>query len=83
MASLGYAYLFTSRTSNWVALLFAGNFVAAWAVQLFIYAIWMVVLWPKLFSPLRGLPEPQNNSFFMGQFSRIYAEATGAPMLDW
>jgi hypothetical protein len=81
--ALGGSYYFTSRTSNWVALLFVGNFIAIWLAQLFLYAIWSMILWPKLFSPLRGLPEPGNNSFLMGQYLRIAAEPTGAPMLDW
>jgi hypothetical protein len=78
--SLVYAYLATSSRS---ATGFVGRFFIAWVALFFGCAIWVVILYPKLFSPLIGLPEPSGNAWFMGQWSRIIRERPGGPMLDW
>lgn len=83
LAAVGASYYLTPRASSWVAARFFGNFIAAWAFQFLLFAIWKVILYPKVFSPLRGLPEPGNNSFFNGQFPRILAEPSGNPMKEW
>ncbi|KAI9827286.1 MAG: hypothetical protein M1832_005424 [Thelocarpon impressellum] len=53
------------------------------AVQTFAWVVWAVILFPRFFSPLRHLPQPKNNSFFMGQFPRIAAEPNGSPMKEY
>ncbi|KAI9794597.1 MAG: hypothetical protein M1816_004484 [Peltula sp. TS41687] len=73
-------HLISSRTISpsyiWTALqLFLVQFVA--------WAIWKVVLYPHYFSPLRNLPEPKDNTWFMGQWPRIQREAAGAPLEEW
>jgi hypothetical protein len=78
--SVAYAYFFSPTRSTFGLL---GSFLTAWAIQIFCYVVWIVVLYPKFFSPLRHLPQPSGNSFFMGQFGRILAEPSGAPMLEW
>jgi hypothetical protein len=62
---------------------FAGAFVAAWTIQLWLWALWAVVLYPHYLSPLRHLPSPPGGSYFNGQFKRISAEPSGVPMIDW
>ncbi|KAK4143272.1 cytochrome P450 [Dichotomopilus funicola] len=82
--ALGGAYLLSSgRIPQWTPFGFLPTFVALWAVQSLAYAFWAVILYPKFFSPLRGLPEPSGNSWFMGQFGKIRASPTGVPMLEW
>ena len=82
--SLGGAYVLSSgRIPQCPEVSFLPGFAAAWAIQALAWAIWMVLLYPKLFSPLRGLPEPSGNSWFMGQFKTISAQPTGAPMREW
>lgn len=44
---------------------------------------WGVVIYPKLFSPLRHLPTPDDNSFFSGQTKKVFREASGRPMRHW
>jgi hypothetical protein len=44
---------------------------------------WSVVIYPKVFSPLRHLPTPDDNSFFSGQTKRVFREASGRPMRYW
>lgn len=44
---------------------------------------WSVVIYPKVFSPLRHLPTPDDNSFFSGQTKRVFREASGRPMRHW
>jgi hypothetical protein len=38
---------------------YVANFFALLALQYVAYFIWNVILWPKLFTPLRGLPGPK------------------------
>lgn len=57
--------------------------VALYFAQLFLFFLWTVLLYPRVFSPLRHLPQPGGNSFFMGQWSRIVKEPTGTPMIQW
>jgi hypothetical protein len=46
-------------------------------------ASWEVVIYPKLFSPLRHLPTPDDNSFFSGQTRKVFREPSGRPMRYW
>ncbi|KAI9818872.1 MAG: hypothetical protein M1827_007693 [Pycnora praestabilis] len=54
-----------------------------YAFQVFIWAAWIVVFYPRFFSPLRHLPQPTGNNFFMGQFRRILLEPSGVPHMQW
>ncbi|SPQ18901.1 449293f5-5c5d-43c7-b083-661d6d64f506 [Thermothielavioides terrestris] len=82
--SLGGAYILSSgRIPQWPVPGFLAAFIALWGIQLFAWAVWAVLLYPKLFSPLRGLPEPAGNSWFMGQFPVIRALPSGTPMAEW
>lgn len=83
-ASFAGAYLVSSgRIPQWPAIGFVSAFTALWTLQLLLWALWAVILYPKLFSPLRGLPEPTGNSWFMGQFKTIRKLPTGVPMIEW
>jgi hypothetical protein len=44
---------------------------------------WSVVIYPKVFSPLRHLPTPDDNSFFSGQTKKVFREPSGRPMRYW
>lgn len=82
--SLGGAYLLSSgRLPQWPAPGFLAAFMALWGAQALVCFTWAIILYPKLFSPLRGLPEPSGNSWFMGQFRKITRLPTGAPMMEW
>jgi hypothetical protein len=82
--SLVAAYLLASRReAASTRLSFAADFAAAYLTQFLFWTIWQVILYPKLFSPLRGLPEPKDNHPLMGQFGKITREPTGAPMTEW
>ncbi|KAK5711335.1 hypothetical protein LTR17_018462 [Elasticomyces elasticus] len=65
--SLGF---FTTAT-----LLFAFNFVA--------YQTWLIVVYPRFFSPLRHLPMPPDGHFFTGHTKTIVKETSGMPMRRW
>lgn len=62
---------------------YLGTFVQLWLLQFLGWLFYKIFLWPLYLSPLIGLPEPTGNSFWNGQYSRILAERTGAPALDW
>ncbi|KAL8780064.1 MAG: hypothetical protein Q9213_006654 [Squamulea squamosa] len=62
---------------------FLATFVALLSFQFTLLFTWNVVLYPKYFSPLRHLPEPNGNSLFMGQFTAIRTEPTGQPQRRW
>lgn len=74
------AYLATSTKSKSA---FAAYFAGIWFLGLSCWAFWAVILYPKLFSPHLGLPEPKNKSWFNGQFQKIRHLPTGAPMQEW
>ncbi|KAL2269933.1 hypothetical protein VTJ83DRAFT_2117 [Remersonia thermophila] len=84
--SLIGAYLLSS---GWVAQWFGQPsflraFAALWAVQTLAWCTWTVILYPKFFSPLVGLPGPtKGNSLLMGQWKAIVKFPTGTPMLEW
>ncbi|KAK4229991.1 cytochrome P450 4V2 [Podospora fimiseda] len=58
-------------------------FVSVWLLQFFLEVVWKVVLYPKLFSPLRKFPGPKPGSFFMGNFIEIRQHPTGVPHRKW
>ncbi|KAK3330238.1 cytochrome P450 [Apodospora peruviana] len=62
---------------------FVTTFTTLWALQFLLWALWSVVLYPKVFSPHIGLPEPEGNAFFIGQYKEIIRNPTGTPMLKW
>ncbi|KAK4242332.1 hypothetical protein C8A03DRAFT_40300 [Achaetomium macrosporum] len=82
--SLSGAYLLSSgRIPQWPARGFLAAFIALFGIQLLVWVVWAVILYPKLFSTLRGLPEPRGNSWFMGQWKAITSLPTGNPMIEW
>ncbi|KAL1841504.1 hypothetical protein VTJ49DRAFT_6995 [Mycothermus thermophilus] len=84
--SLIGAYLLASgRVAQWFRQPgFFTAFAALWAAQTSAWLVWAVILYPKFFSPLIGLPEPATgNSWFMGQWKAIIKFPTGTPMIKW
>lgn len=68
------------RLSGWTTV---RDFAFFWAFAMIAWAIWGVLVYPYLWSPLRGLPEPSGNHWLMGQGIRVLKEPTGWPMLEW
>jgi hypothetical protein len=63
---------------------YIGTFALFWTLLFALWAFWVVILWPKLFSPLRHLPGPtEGRSWWNGYFPQISAEASGNPMIGW
>ncbi|KAL8753815.1 MAG: hypothetical protein Q9199_004784 [Rusavskia elegans] len=62
---------------------FLATFFTLLSFQYTILFTWNVILYPKYFSPLRHLPEPTGNAFFMGHFAAIRKEPTGHPQRMW
>ncbi|KAL8974106.1 MAG: hypothetical protein Q9197_001648 [Variospora fuerteventurae] len=62
---------------------FLATFLAYSSFVSTVWAAWKVLLYPRFFSPLRHLPEPQGNALFMGQFAAIRNEPTGKPQREW
>ncbi|KAK3070465.1 hypothetical protein LTR53_010421 [Teratosphaeriaceae sp. CCFEE 6253] len=56
-------------------LLFAAEFSA--------YLTWLVVLYPRFFSPLRHIPTPPGGHFFTGHTKQILKMTSGMPMREW
>ncbi|PSR99430.1 cytochrome P450 [Coniella lustricola] len=73
----------SSFSPRWSSTAFTGYFVSTWVLSFVAWACWKVILWPKVFSPLRGLPEPKNDSFFNGQWEKIRKLPNGVPMQQW
>lgn len=62
---------------------YLGTFAQLWTLGFTLFAFWQIIVYPKLLSPLRHLPGPKGGSWWNGQFFRILAEPTGAPMREW
>jgi hypothetical protein len=62
---------------------YIGTFFQAWILLFTAWAFWKVILYPKLFSPLRHFPSPKGGSWWNGHFAQISALPTGAPMMEW
>ncbi|KAI0408955.1 cytochrome P450 [Xylaria palmicola] len=82
-SSIATSYILVSYQSHWWRLQFATSFICAWLFQTLAYAFWLIILWPKFFSPLRSLPEPPGGSWWNGHFKKILAEPSGIPMREW
>lgn len=78
------AYAATSLLKQeWSRSAFTTYFTVSWLLSFLCWGLWTVILYPKFFSPLIGLPEPENPSWINGQYSKIREFATGVPMLEW
>jgi hypothetical protein len=82
-SSLLIPYLLSATQPSWWHLGFTASFFTAWLVQFTAWVVWSVLLYPKIFSPLRHLPEPEGNSFIHGQWRRIRLEPGGRPQREW
>lgn len=52
-------------------------------IQFISWIAYRVVVYPKLFSPLRKLPGPPGAAFFNGHGHTIFKAASGEPMREW
>lgn len=83
-AAAATAYVATSTLAQeWTPSAFLGHLAGSWILCFACWLFWTVILYPKFFSPLIGLPEPKNPSWINGQYSTILAQPTGWPMLEW
>lgn len=69
--------------AKWPILAFSGYFVFTFLLLFISHSFWLIILYPNFFSPLRGLPEPKNSSWYNGQFEKIKALPLGVPMEEW
>ncbi|KAK8140441.1 hypothetical protein PG984_000507 [Apiospora sp. TS-2023a] len=77
------AYTLVARQTEWSLSGFVRTFCGLWLSGVFLWVVWTVILYPKLFSPLRHLPSPPGGSFWNGHFDAINKHPTGIPMRDW
>lgn len=66
---------------QWSTFAFAAYFASGFTVAFLSWVAWTVVLYPKFFSPLRGLPEPQNVSW--KQIGELQLLPNGAALMEW
>ncbi|EMC99927.1 hypothetical protein BAUCODRAFT_30348 [Baudoinia panamericana UAMH 10762] len=52
-------------------------------IQVLAYQGYLLVLYPRFFSPLRDLPTAPGGKLFTGHTKRIMAETSGKPMREW
>ncbi|KAI1103015.1 cytochrome P450 [Jackrogersella minutella] len=58
------------RASN--SLLFLGLFALQWVI----FKLYRIFIYPSFFSPLRTIPGPKDNHFFIGQLLNMYRAST-------
>ena len=62
---------------------FSKTFVSLFFVQILVYLIWSVAIYPSLFSPLRHFPSPAEGDFLIGQTRDILKQPTGKSQQRW
>jgi len=86
-AAIAGSYLLVSQRrhlpSYFAFSSYGGTFALLFFLQGLAWTTWVVILYPKYFSPIRHLPSPGGNSMFMGQFFKITATPSGEPARDW
>ncbi|KAI2635142.1 cytochrome P450 [Xylaria nigripes] len=82
-SSLIVSYFLVSYQSHWWKLSFTRSFIYVLTSQTFLWILWTVILWPKVFSPLRSMPEPPGGSWWNGHANTIRSLPTGLPMRQW
>lgn len=64
-----------------------GPFIQAaagiWFLELFLYAIYELFLYPAFVSPLRKVPTVQGGHWLMGHGKTITVSKPGAPIREW
>ncbi|KAH8124244.1 hypothetical protein ACSS6W_006962 [Trichoderma asperelloides] len=64
-----------------------GSFIKAatgiWLVELFLYAIYELFLYPNFFSPLRHVPTAPGGHWLLGHGKQVMAAKPGAPLREW
>lgn len=83
LVSGAFAFALTTLKPHWSTPYFLSTFAKLWVVEIGVWAVYAVFLYPFYFSPLIGLPEPEGGHWLMGQFRRIADDPSGVPMLDW
>lgn len=78
---------FTSYTATtylkpqWSTPAFSAYFAASFALAFLSWAVWAVILYPKFFSPLRGLPGPKNVS--LRETGELQLLPKGIALMEW
>lgn len=78
---------FTSYTATtylkpqWSTPAFSAYFAASFALAFLGWAVWAVILYPKFFSPLRGLPGPKNVS--LRETGELQLLPKGIALMEW
>lgn len=85
--------LAVSAVATWLLVHYAPDtllrksaWVTGFAIQILLTLLeltWSAIIYPKLFSPLRKLPQPSGGSFINGHFWTIFREPTGVPHKEW
>ncbi|ROT36942.1 cytochrome P450 [Sodiomyces alkalinus F11] len=83
ISSLATAIFLASQHPHRSKWDFLATFTATWSLLFLAWAVWAVFLWPKLFSPLRGLPGPEGGHWLMGQYHTIRSQPSGRPQTEW
>lgn len=82
-AAVGATLATIVLAEKWSTRTFSNYLVYSWLLSFLSYGVWGVLLYPKIFSPLIGLPEPTGGSWWNGQWEKIQKLSNGAPMLEW
>ncbi|KAI8632878.1 hypothetical protein F5Y19DRAFT_332614 [Xylariaceae sp. FL1651] len=62
---------------------YLGSFFRVYPTCLLIWALYVFILYPNLFSPLRHIPTVDATSWWSRQSLRLYTEPRGVPESDW
>lgn len=78
------AYIATSTLRpEWSRSAFFTYYALTWTAAFVSWVVWTIFLYPKVFSSLRHLPEPKNESWYNGQWAAIRKYPSGVPQEKW
>jgi hypothetical protein len=79
--SIGLAYVHQRYGSLPIGTLSTATIL--FSLSLICYATWVVVIYPRYFSPLRHIPTAPDDNFFLGHTRKVVKAPSGAPSREW
>ena len=82
-ATLAAHYRYSTPTQKLPQRSLLGGFLSVFFFESFVFFIWSVFVYPKLFDPLLRIPAVKNASFWTGHGLEIMRRPTGDPHRQW
>lgn len=75
--------LFITQQQEWTRNLAIGAFAAVFGIQMAIYSIYSLFIYPFFLSPYRHLPKPPGGDYLFGHTRQMVKEGLGTTARKW